>query len=128
MLARLQAGVPGAGRAAAAVSVAALVLLVSDVAGAGDPGPSAAGGLETAKIGGVTVLTNARGFTLYWFAPDTPAKSNCNGGCAAYWPPLTGTRGLSNNGTASGVSEPTRAELPPSTVPMSVGVRPAGIL
>ena len=25
---------------------------------------------------------------------------------------------MSNNGTASGVSEPTRAELPPSTVPM----------
>ncbi len=91
MLARLQAGVPGAGRAAAAVSVAALVLLVSAVAGAGDPGPSAAGGLETAKIGGVTVLTSAKGFTLYWFAPDTPSKSNCNGGCAAYWPPLTGT-------------------------------------
>ncbi len=86
MLARLQAGVPGAGRAAAAVSVAALVLLVSAVAGAGDPGPSAAGGLETAKIGGVTVLTSAKGFTLYWFAPDTPSKSNCNGGCAAAGP------------------------------------------
>ena len=27
-------------------------------------------------------------------------------------------RGLSNNRTASGVSEPTRAELPPPTVPM----------
>ena len=86
MLARLQAGVPGAGRAAAAVSVAALVLLVSAVAGAGDPGPSAAGGLEAAKIGGVTVLTSAKGFTLYWFAPDTPSKSNCNGGCAAAGP------------------------------------------
>jgi hypothetical protein len=35
--------------------------------------------LTTAKIGGVTVLTNAGGFTLYWFAPDTPAKSNCDG-------------------------------------------------
>ena len=31
---------------------------------------------------------------------------------------LARARGLSNNGTASGVSEPTRAELPPSTVPM----------
>jgi hypothetical protein len=27
------------------------------------------GGLETATIGGVSVLTNSRGFTSYWFAP-----------------------------------------------------------
>ena len=38
----------------------------------------------------MTVLTNARGYTLYWFAPDTPAKSQCYGSCAAYWPPVTG--------------------------------------
>jgi predicted lipoprotein with Yx(FWY)xxD motif len=91
MLARLQAGVPGAGAAAAAVSAAALVLLSVAVAGAGGPGPSAAGGLRTATIGGVTVLTNAKGFTLYSFAPDTPSRSNCNGTCAGYWPPVTGT-------------------------------------
>ena len=91
MLARLQAGVPGARAAAAAVSVAALVLLGVAVAGAGGPGASAAGGLSTAKIGGLTVLTNAKGFTLYSFAPDTPSRSNCNGTCAGYWPPVTGT-------------------------------------
>ena len=91
MLARLQEGVPGASAAAAAVSVAALVLLGVAVAGAGGPGPSAAGGLRTAKIGGVTVLTNAKGFTLYSFAPDTPSRSNCNGTCAGYWPPVIGT-------------------------------------
>jgi len=91
MLARLQAGVPGAGRAVAGVSAAALVVLGIAVAGAGGPGPSAAGSLKTLKIAGVTVLTNAKGFTLYWFAPDTPARSNCNTSCAAYWPPVTGT-------------------------------------
>jgi predicted lipoprotein with Yx(FWY)xxD motif len=90
-LARLQAGVPGAGRVIAGVAAAGLVLLGIAVAGAGGPGPSAAGVLKTAQIGGVTVLTNARGFTLYWFAPDTPAKSNCNASCAGYWPPVTGT-------------------------------------
>jgi hypothetical protein len=58
MLARLQAGVPGARAAAAAASVAALVLLGIAVAGAGGQGASAAGGLRTAKIGGVAVLTN----------------------------------------------------------------------
>jgi predicted lipoprotein with Yx(FWY)xxD motif len=42
------------------------------------------------KIGSVTVITNSKGFTLYAFAPDTATKSNCNGSCAHYWPPLEG--------------------------------------
>ncbi len=46
--------------------------------------------LAVRQIHGVSVLTNARGFTLYRFAPDTPSKSTCYGTCAAYWPPLTG--------------------------------------
>ena len=46
--------------------------------------------LKTATIGGVTVLTNAKGFTLYWFAPDTPTPSKCNGSCVTYWPPVKG--------------------------------------
>jgi predicted lipoprotein with Yx(FWY)xxD motif len=50
-------------------------------------------GLKTASIGGVTVLTNAKGFTLYSFAPDTATASACSGACAAAWPPepATGT-------------------------------------
>jgi predicted lipoprotein with Yx(FWY)xxD motif len=58
----------------------------------------AAAGLKTAKIGGVTVLTSAKGFTLYSFAPDTSTKSNCNGTCAQNWPPVKGPA------TASGVT------------------------
>jgi predicted lipoprotein with Yx(FWY)xxD motif len=57
------------------------------------PATSAAassGTLKTTKIGGVAVLTNAKGFTLYWFVPDTSTKSNCNGSCATYWPPVKG--------------------------------------
>ncbi len=46
--------------------------------------------LKTAKVGGVTVLTNAKGFTLYSFMPDTSTKSNCNGSCASIWPPVKG--------------------------------------
>jgi predicted lipoprotein with Yx(FWY)xxD motif len=46
--------------------------------------------LKTTKIGGVTVLANAKGFTLYWFAPDTSTTSKCNGSCAAFWPPMKG--------------------------------------
>ncbi len=46
--------------------------------------------VKTAKIGGAVVLTNAKGFALYWFSPDTSTKSMCNGTCAAFWPPLRG--------------------------------------
>jgi predicted lipoprotein with Yx(FWY)xxD motif len=46
--------------------------------------------VEVGHVHGVSVLTNARGFTLYRFAPDTSSKSTCYGTCAAYWPPLTG--------------------------------------
>jgi predicted lipoprotein with Yx(FWY)xxD motif len=49
---------------------------------------AAAVGLKTAKVGSVTVLTNAQGLTLYSFAPDTSAKSVCNGACATSWPPV----------------------------------------
>ncbi len=38
----------------------------------------------------MTVLTNGPGRTSYWFAPDTPTKSVCNGSCAVYWPPVRG--------------------------------------
>jgi predicted lipoprotein with Yx(FWY)xxD motif len=89
---RLQAGVPGAAGLVAGAAVLALVVLGSSVAavGGGSSGASAGGGLRTAKIGGATVLTNAKGFTLYWFAPDKPSKSVCYGSCAAYWPPVKG--------------------------------------
>ncbi len=32
------------------------------------------------------VLTNAEGFTLYFFAPDSKGDSNCLGNCSAAWP------------------------------------------
>ena len=89
---------PAAARAAAtiaaALAVAGLVLLAVAEAGASSPAPAATSTgavLKTTVIGGTTVLTNAQGFTLYSFAPDTPAVSKCYGSCAAYWPPVTGT-------------------------------------
>jgi predicted lipoprotein with Yx(FWY)xxD motif len=33
-------------------------------------------------------LVDSQGMTLYLFANDEPGASNCNGGCAAAWPPL----------------------------------------
>ena len=46
--------------------------------------------MKTTKIGGATVLTNTKGFTLYSFALDTSTTSKCNSTCAHYWPPLKG--------------------------------------
>jgi predicted lipoprotein with Yx(FWY)xxD motif len=56
----------------------------------GDHAAPAASNLQTAKIGGATVLTNSEGFTLYSFGLDTSIKSNCNGQCATNWPPVKG--------------------------------------
>jgi predicted lipoprotein with Yx(FWY)xxD motif len=89
--------VPYAGPAVAGVSVIALGLLGGALAVATSTSavttvPAAAGGalLRTENIGGATVLANAQGRTLYWFAPDSPGKSVCYGQCAQYWPPVPG--------------------------------------
>ena len=89
-LARRLAAARDAVTAAAGGSAIALVLLIVAVAGASGPAAASAGTLRTAAIGGVHVLTSSKGFTLYWFAPDTSTKSACNGSCAAYWPPVKG--------------------------------------
>jgi predicted lipoprotein with Yx(FWY)xxD motif len=102
-LARFPARIPpaaarAAGLTAAGLAAAALVLFGLVLAGASAPAPAATGtgtgtgtGLKTVTIGGTTILANAKGFTVYSFAPDTPASSKCYGSCAAYWPPVTGT-------------------------------------
>jgi len=89
--------------AAAAVLAACSSSGTSSTSGGGSsssssPVAAAAGSLKTTTIGGATVLTNAQGFTLYSFAPDTPTTSNCNGTCAQNWPPVHGSA------TAAGVS------------------------
>ena len=44
------------------------------------------------------MVVDSSGMTLYWFAIDTPTKSNCSGQCATYWPvvkgPLTAGSGV----------------------------------
>jgi predicted lipoprotein with Yx(FWY)xxD motif len=87
---------PGAARGArvtaASLAVAALVLFGLVIAGASSATPAATGtALKTTTIDRITVLTNAKGLTLYSFAPDTTTASRCYGSCAVYWPPVTGT-------------------------------------
>jgi predicted lipoprotein with Yx(FWY)xxD motif len=65
-------------------------------------GASASGNaLRMTTINGTAVVTNAKGLTLYWFAPDTSTTSKCTGSCATYWPPVTGrvTAGSGVTGT-----------------------------
>ena len=94
MLARVQAALSMVIGGVGAVSLLALALLGVAIANADAPPAAAASTgavLHRAEIGGVAVLTNARGFTLYWFAPDSATASRCTGSCAAYWPPVFGT-------------------------------------
>ncbi len=119
--ARFAAQIPApVGKAAAltagGLASAALVLLGVGVAAATPAAPAPAGpsagtaaGLKTTTIGGTVVLTNAKGLTVYSFAPDTPAKSKCYGGCAAYWPPVTGTT-AAGSGLPGKVSTITRTD------------------
>ena len=71
--------------------------------------PAAASGgaaLATASVNGTQVLTNSKGFVLYWFVPDTATASKCSGSCATYWPPVTGTAtaGSGITGTLSSIT------------------------
>ena len=89
------------------LAVLAVAAATAVLAACGSSGSSSAGGsgststsspvattagssLKTATIGGAAVLANAQGFAVYSFAPDTMTKSDCNGACAAAWPPVKG--------------------------------------
>jgi predicted lipoprotein with Yx(FWY)xxD motif len=79
------------------------------LAGPPPPGPEArATVLQARTIGGVTVLTDDKGYTLYWFGPDTATKSACQGSCARSWPPVTGpaTWGPGVTGTVGAIVRP----------------------
>jgi predicted lipoprotein with Yx(FWY)xxD motif len=49
------------------------------------------------------MLVDARGMTLYVFAPDKKNKSVCYGECAAFWPPVIVPTGTTVPTTMSGI-------------------------
>jgi predicted lipoprotein with Yx(FWY)xxD motif len=97
--ARLQTATPNARWviarwAVAAFSALAAVLLGISLSVTGPQSTNSGSSitlLKVATVHGATVLTNAQGYTLYWFAPDTSTKSTCYDTCAVYWPPVTGS-------------------------------------
>jgi predicted lipoprotein with Yx(FWY)xxD motif len=101
----------------APAGLAAVALVIAACGSSSTPSPPAAASapaasgsaLKTASVGGATVLTNAKGFTLYWFVPDTPTKSNCNGSCAAIWPPVKGPA-TAGSGVTGKLATITRAD------------------
>jgi len=94
--------------AAGLIAAAALIAAGcgSSSSSSGNAGGASGTALKTATISGATVLTNAQGFTLYWFGPDTASKSNCSGSCAQIWPPVKGpaTAGTGVTGTLSTIT------------------------
>ncbi len=56
----------------------------------------------TASVKGTseTILTNAKGLTLYYFTADSATKSACTGSCAQNWPPLL----MTGSGTPTGAT------------------------
>jgi predicted lipoprotein with Yx(FWY)xxD motif len=75
---------------AAVIAVCAIAVPVA-IAGA----PTQVSTAHNSKLG--TILTNARGYTLYMFSKDH-GKSACNGSCASGWPPLLGGSVAAKNG------------------------------
>jgi predicted lipoprotein with Yx(FWY)xxD motif len=61
----------------------ALTMLSPSAASAEDYGP-----LKVMDTSMGKVLTDPKGMTLYTYDKDEKGKSNCNGECAEYWPPV----------------------------------------
>jgi predicted lipoprotein with Yx(FWY)xxD motif len=87
---RILLALPAAAAAVVAVAACSSSGTSSPSSSANSSPAAAAGTVKTATIGGATVLTDGKGFTLYTFAPDTSTTSKCNGACAQNWPPVSG--------------------------------------
>jgi predicted lipoprotein with Yx(FWY)xxD motif len=85
-------------RIVAPLALGALAACASDAA---DLGP-----LKTRQTAYGSVLTDAKGMTLYTVASDEPGVSNCVSRCAASWPPLLAGSDAKPSGRLSIVARP----------------------
>jgi len=53
---------------------------------------------QTGRNNGTVLVAGSNGMTLYNFTHDSAGVSNCKGGCATIWPPLTVPAGQSATG------------------------------
>lgn len=56
------------------------------------------GAIQSAEVGGQTILTDANGMTLYTWDKDAAGVTNCYEQCAANWPPLIAAEGSTLEG------------------------------
>jgi predicted lipoprotein with Yx(FWY)xxD motif len=89
-------------RMAVLASILAIPLLAAACGGGSSSAPQASStpAAAAAATGGTVdsassplgqILVAKNGMTLYMFASDTNGKSSCDGPCAQFWPPYTGT-------------------------------------
>jgi predicted lipoprotein with Yx(FWY)xxD motif len=97
-------GSSGSGTASGGSSSAAAAPASSSAAPVALPQPMSvsAAGLTTATTSKGTIIVTAQGAPVYWFAIDTPTKSNCSAACLKFWPALTGTPSAAAGSSISG--------------------------
>jgi len=83
--------------------IAAPLLLASGVAGA-SAGSHNSAAAPLVKTAAGHLLVNAKGLTIYVFAPDSKNKSTCTGGCAKFWPPVAVPKGGAVPKTMTGIA------------------------
>jgi predicted lipoprotein with Yx(FWY)xxD motif len=72
-----------------AAGLVAVLGLLAVGAGVSSARSASSAAVKTRKLNGLgVVLVNAKGHTLYTFAPDQRRHVTCTGTCAHYWPPL----------------------------------------
>ena len=98
----------------AAASASATTAATATSAPTASPTASSGAAAATVKVGDSKlgkVLTDGAGMTLYTFKPDasSPGTSNCTGGCANIWPPLTATTAPAVSGATGSFTLITRS-------------------
>ena len=81
---------------ALALGGAAFISLAAQAQDSGMPGE-----ISTVSDDLGTYLVDGNGATLYYFVPDAPGLSVCEGGCLEAWPPVTAAAGETPAGDAS---------------------------